>query len=158
MTTSSSLPRIVVTVLAIHLRRSGLVSSCLQGRSSVWNWEQEAYFFITWTLTFCMSTFWLNSGGNLVLLRSLASTPVAMIAGVGCLGQGGRWICRIRWCCVWKAMMSLGAVVFHHRGQSGAWQRGRQLGCTVVAHKGLPPGSLPSSFWSENPRAGSLAP
>lgn len=26
-----------------------------------------------------MSTFWLNSEGNLVLLRSLASTPVAMV-------------------------------------------------------------------------------
>jgi hypothetical protein len=32
-------------------------------------------------LTFCMSTFWLNSGGNLVLLRSFASTPVAIAAG-----------------------------------------------------------------------------
>ena len=39
-----------------------------------------AYFFMTCTLTFCMSTFWLNSGGNLVLLRSFASTPVAMAA------------------------------------------------------------------------------
>jgi hypothetical protein len=30
-------------------------------------------------LTLVMSTFWLNSGGNLVLLRSFASTPVAMM-------------------------------------------------------------------------------
>lgn len=38
----------------------------------------NTHFFMTCRLTFCMSTFWLNSGGNLVLLRSLASTPVAM--------------------------------------------------------------------------------
>jgi hypothetical protein len=30
-------------------------------------------------LTLVMSTFWLNSGGNFVLLRSFASTPVAMV-------------------------------------------------------------------------------
>ena len=35
---------------------------------------------MTCTLTFCMSTFWLNSGGNLVLLSNFASTPVAMAA------------------------------------------------------------------------------
>lgn len=34
---------------------------------------------MTCRLTFCMSTFWLNSGGNLVLLSSFASTPVAMV-------------------------------------------------------------------------------
>lgn len=34
---------------------------------------------MTCRLTLVMSTFWLNSGGNLVLLRSLASTPVAMM-------------------------------------------------------------------------------
>jgi hypothetical protein len=44
-------------------------------------------------LTFCISTFWLNSGGNLVLLSSFASTPVAMAAVFGscrflcCLGD-----------------------------------------------------------------------
>lgn len=38
------------------------------------------YFFMTWRLTLVMSTFWLNSGGNLVVLSNLASTPVAMIA------------------------------------------------------------------------------
>lgn len=47
MTTSSSLPRIVVTVFAIHLCRSGLVSSCLRGRSSTWSWELGA-----WSLLF----------------------------------------------------------------------------------------------------------
>ena len=35
---------------------------------------------MTCRLTFCISTFWLNSGGNFVLLRSFASTPVAMVA------------------------------------------------------------------------------
>lgn len=37
------------------------------------------YFFMTCRLTLVMSTFWPNSGGNLVLLRSFASTPVAMV-------------------------------------------------------------------------------
>lgn len=57
----------------------------------------DTHFFMTCRLTFCMSTFWLNSGGNLVLLRSLASTPVAMrgndLAGgtlrSGAVGGGG---------------------------------------------------------------------
>ena len=44
-----------------------------------WN-GQSTHFFMTCRLTFCMSTFWLNSGGNFVLLRSFASTPVAMVA------------------------------------------------------------------------------
>lgn len=42
-----------------------------------------AYFFITWRLTFCVSTFWLKIGGNFVLLRSFASTPVAMAGNRG---------------------------------------------------------------------------
>lgn len=40
----------------------------------------ETDFFMTCRLTFCISTFWLNSGGNLVLFKSLASTPVAMVS------------------------------------------------------------------------------
>jgi len=43
---------------------------------------RDTHFFMTCTLTFCISTFWLNSGGNLVLLSSFASTPVAMVAVV----------------------------------------------------------------------------
>ena len=35
---------------------------------------------MTCRLTFCMSTFWLNSGGNLVARRSLESTVAAMTA------------------------------------------------------------------------------
>lgn len=42
----------------------------------------RTYFFMTWRLTLVMSTFWLNSRGNLVLFSSFASTPVAMIAVV----------------------------------------------------------------------------
>jgi hypothetical protein len=37
-------------------------------------------FFMTSTLTFCISTFWLNSGGNFVVLRSFASTLVAIVS------------------------------------------------------------------------------
>jgi hypothetical protein len=33
---------------------------------------------MTCTFTFCMSTFWLNSGGNFVDFKSRASTPEAM--------------------------------------------------------------------------------
>ena len=84
-----------------------------------------------------------------MLLRSLASTPVAMIAGEGRLGQGGRWICRIRWCCVWKAMMSLGAVAFHKRGHSGAWQRAVcSWGARWWRTRDRAPRILSSSFWS----------
>lgn len=48
---------------------------------------------MTCRLTFCMSTFWLNSAGNLVLLRSLASTPVAMVGNslVGMLQRAQMW-------------------------------------------------------------------
>ncbi len=76
MTTSSSLPRISVTRLAIHL------PGCRQRKSLAVSEEarENTHFFITCTLTFCISTFWLNSGGNLVLLSSFASTPVAMVA------------------------------------------------------------------------------
>lgn len=48
---------------------------------------------MTCRLTLVMSTFWLNSGGNLVLLRSLASTPVAMMGrmlDMGCRLRCGR--------------------------------------------------------------------
>lgn len=51
------------------------------------------YFFMTCRLTLVMSTFWLNSGGNLVLLRSFASTPVAMMGrmlDMGCRLRYGR--------------------------------------------------------------------
>lgn len=49
------------------------------------------YFFMTCRLTLVMSTFWLNSGGNLVLLRSFASTPVAM------MGRMLDMVCRLRY-------------------------------------------------------------
>lgn len=45
----------------------------------------RTHFFMTCRLTLVMSTFWLNSGGNLVLLRSFASTPVAILGDV--------WLC-----------------------------------------------------------------
>lgn len=45
--------------------------------------EGRAYFFMTCKLTFCMSTLWRNSGGNLVDLRSCASTLDAMVDGDG---------------------------------------------------------------------------
>lgn len=48
------------------------------------------YFFITSTFTFFMSTFWLNSGGNLVCLSSFASTFVAMLVSDGGDLTGGR--------------------------------------------------------------------
>lgn len=38
-----------------------------------------AYFFMTSMLTLVMSTFRLNSGGNLVFLSSFASTLAAMM-------------------------------------------------------------------------------
>lgn len=63
-----------------------------------------------------------------MLLRSLASTPVAMIAGVDCLGQGVRWIAGEVVLCLETAMMSLGAVFFQKRGHSGALQRGLAAG------------------------------
>lgn len=44
-----------------------------------------AYFFMTCRFTLVMSTFWLNSGGNFVLLRSFASTPVAMMGNLSSL-------------------------------------------------------------------------
>ncbi len=37
------------------------------------------HLFITSRFTFCMSTFWLNSGGNFVDFSILASTEVAML-------------------------------------------------------------------------------
>jgi len=40
--------------------------------------EGGTYCFITSRFTFCMSTFLEYSRGNLVLLRSFASTPLAM--------------------------------------------------------------------------------
>jgi hypothetical protein len=35
---------------------------------------------MTWVLTFCMSTFWLNSGGNLVDFKSRWSVLDAMMS------------------------------------------------------------------------------
>lgn len=47
--------------------------------------------FITSRLTFSLSTFLEYSGGNLVLLRSFASTPLAMTTGLGGeTGEGQR--------------------------------------------------------------------
>lgn len=45
--------------------------------------ESSAHFFMTWRLTFWKSTFWLNSGGNFVARRSLASTLDAMMVVYG---------------------------------------------------------------------------
>ena len=70
MTTSSSLPRISEILPAIHLQG--------QDRKRYPKQDLRSYFFMTSTLTFCISTFWLNSGGNLVDLRSFASTVEAM--------------------------------------------------------------------------------
>ena len=56
----------------------------------------DAHFFITSTLTFCMSTFWLNSTGNFVDFKILASTEVAMLSslcGHACHAQRR---CRVR--------------------------------------------------------------
>lgn len=47
--------------------------------------------FMTSTLTFVMSTFFEYSGGNFVLLRSLASTPLAIIAQI-CWDCGVGWL------------------------------------------------------------------
>lgn len=49
--------------------------------AKLWDWMDIGllYFFMTSTLTFCMSTFWLNSAGNFVDLSSLASTLEAMV-------------------------------------------------------------------------------
>ena len=41
---------------------------------------RPAYFFMTSIFTFCMSTFWLNSSGNLVCARSFWSTEAAILA------------------------------------------------------------------------------
>lgn len=78
MTTSSSVPRISVTFPAIHLYEQELAEGPLEpngAREQLWT-----YFFMTCRLTLVMSTFWLNSGGNLVVLSNLASTPVAMLS------------------------------------------------------------------------------
>lgn len=40
-----------------------------------------AHFFMTSIFTLVISTLRLNSGGNFVFFRSLASTGVAMVAG-----------------------------------------------------------------------------
>jgi hypothetical protein len=50
---------------------------------------RETDFFITSTLTFCMSTFWLNSGGNLVDFSSFWSTEVAMSPRSALIAQLG---------------------------------------------------------------------
>lgn len=42
---------------------------------------------MTSMFTLVMSTFWLNSGGNLVFLRSFASTGVAIFASEECEGE-----------------------------------------------------------------------
>ena len=52
----------------------------------------SAYFFMTCRLTFCMSTFWANSGGNLVDFMSRASPPDAIVGGAAAesAGCGGK--------------------------------------------------------------------
>ena len=73
ITTSSSEPRISEILPAIHLRTELLLSATQIGE---WMWTD---FFMTSTLTFSMSTFWLNSGGNFVRFRSFWSTVWAML-------------------------------------------------------------------------------
>lgn len=88
ITTSSSLPRISEILLAIHL--PGFGSACADASTTLRK-IVVSDFFMTWRLTFCMSTFRPNSGGNLVDLRSLASTPDAIL-----LRRGGRSsVCRL---------------------------------------------------------------
>lgn len=73
ITTSSSFPSMSEILPAIHLWHLH------QHRSR--NWAVVGhYFFMTSTLTFCMSTFWLNSAGNFVDLSSLESTLEAMVS------------------------------------------------------------------------------
>lgn len=84
MTTSSSLPSISEILPAIHLwARARVRRQCNRVpypvSERVGTEGCRAYFFMTCKLTLVMSTFWLNSGGNFVLLRSFASTPVAMV-------------------------------------------------------------------------------
>jgi len=45
------------------------------------------YFFRTSTLTFCMSTFVLNSGGNFVDFNNFASTELAILICFALLGR-----------------------------------------------------------------------
>lgn len=53
------------------------------------------HFFMTCRFTFCMSTFLLNSGGNLVDFKSLASVLDAIFGGVDCWRRPG---CRSSFC------------------------------------------------------------
>lgn len=121
VTTSSSLPSISEIRPAIHLRRDA--TSVLLQKSWRRDWAGLGmHFFITCRLTFCMSTFWLNSGGNFVLLRSFASTPVAMAARRCGIASSGRSCCGAPWaesrwtvgCIRWQlpAGVSIGIVSF----------------------------------------------
>lgn len=65
-------------------------------------WKGMTNFLTTWTLTFCISTFWLNSGGNLVDFMSRASPPEAMM-GKRSLGDPVRAISEGVGRAVWRA-------------------------------------------------------
>lgn len=88
VTTSSSEPRISQILLAIHLRGATTRLACGQPDPDPGRRGAHAYFFMTWRLTFCMSTFWLNSGGNLVARKSFWSTVAAMFAQRWCELRG----------------------------------------------------------------------
>lgn len=81
VTTSSSAPRMSQILLAIHLYRTRQLA-CGQPDLALGMGRRraDAHFFMTWRLTFCISTFWLNSGGNLVARKSFWSTVAAMFA------------------------------------------------------------------------------
>ena len=85
ITTSSSFPSMSEILPAIHLWHLD------QHHFKDWAIVGHLYFFMTSTLTFCMSTFWLNSAGNLVNLSSLASTLEAMVSDTTAI-RVVRWI------------------------------------------------------------------
>lgn len=162
MTTSSSFPRMVVTLPAIHLSKH--ITSATYGIAVVvcrFLDSTKTHFFMTWMLTFCMSTFRLNSGGNLVLFSSLASTPVAMLAGLVPVRRLERpmGLCCVRVAIIGEAakllivkMMSLGARSLMwvlaecgcgrvRRPSAGGPRSGRQ-GCKWTGHRTVTTASM----------------
>lgn len=87
MTTSSSFPKISEIFPAIHLKRHAQVSR--RGCAGELDDTTRTYFFMTCRLTFCMSTFWENSGGNLVDFMSRASPPDAMLGHAAVAAKDG---------------------------------------------------------------------
>ena len=77
------------------------------------------YFFMTSTLTFFMSTFWLNSGGNLVCRSSFASTLAAILMRWK-ITEGAGGYCEERNVShgVWKIVIWLGCLRLRKLGKS----------------------------------------